>query len=76
MLKDRITELKAIWDQARADTERTEGAINRQGPPITAGLSRSPVRAQARLSRSFPLVPTTSMALCNAAEIREATAYW
>jgi uncharacterized coiled-coil DUF342 family protein len=35
MLKDRITELKAIRDQARADTERAEGAIERQGPTIT-----------------------------------------
>ena len=43
-----------------------------------AGLSRSPVRARTRLSRSLPLMPTTSIALCNAAEktIREATAYW
>jgi hypothetical protein len=132
MLKDRITELKAIWDQARADTERAEGggyrrdylraraqrvevdaqelrimgsssSSIRRGPRgdllstvfrcvggsansrqsaasyrRAAGLSRSPVRAQTRLSRSFPLMPTTSMALCNAAEktIREATAYW
>ena len=35
MLKDRITELKAIRDQARADTERAEGAIGRLGPTIT-----------------------------------------
>jgi hypothetical protein len=35
MLKDRITELKAIRDQARADTERAEGAIERKGPTIT-----------------------------------------
>jgi hypothetical protein len=41
MLKDRITELKAIWDQARADTERAEGAINRQGPPITTQLIKT-----------------------------------
>jgi site-specific DNA recombinase len=33
MLKDRITELKAIRDQARADTERPEDAIERQGTP-------------------------------------------
>jgi chromosome segregation ATPase len=30
MLKDRITELKAIRDQARTDTERAEDAIERQ----------------------------------------------
>ena len=35
MLKDRITELKAIRDQARADTERAEGAVERLGPTIT-----------------------------------------
>jgi hypothetical protein len=35
MLKDRITELKAIRDQARADTEQAEGAIDRRGPTIT-----------------------------------------
>jgi site-specific DNA recombinase len=34
-LKDRIAELKAICDQARADAERAEGAIERQGPTIT-----------------------------------------
>src|SRR6202035_3677278 len=40
MLKDRITELKAIRDQARADTERAEGAIERLGPTITAQSSK------------------------------------
>jgi hypothetical protein len=35
MLKDRIAELKTIRDQARADTERAEGAIERLGPTIT-----------------------------------------
>jgi hypothetical protein len=35
MLKDRITELKAIRDHARADTERAEGAVERLGPTIT-----------------------------------------
>jgi hypothetical protein len=32
VLKDRITELKAIRDQARADIERAEGAIDRADP--------------------------------------------
>jgi hypothetical protein len=36
MLKDRVTELKAIRNQARADTERAEGAIERQGPTSTS----------------------------------------
>jgi hypothetical protein len=35
MLKDRIAELKVIRDQARADAERTEEAIERLGPSIT-----------------------------------------
>jgi hypothetical protein len=40
MLKDRIAELKAIRDQARADTERADGAIERQGPIIPPDRSR------------------------------------
>jgi site-specific DNA recombinase len=47
LLKDRITELKAIRDQARADTERAEGAINRQGPTITT----QSIKAFARTAR-------------------------
>jgi len=35
MLKDRIAELKAVRDQARADAERAEDAIDRFGPSIT-----------------------------------------
>ena len=35
MMKDRITELKAIRDQARADAERAQDAIERTGPSIT-----------------------------------------
>jgi site-specific DNA recombinase len=35
MLKERVTELKAIGDQARADAERAEGALDRLGPTIT-----------------------------------------
>jgi site-specific DNA recombinase len=35
MLKERIEELKAIRDQARADAERAEDAIERLGPSIT-----------------------------------------
>ena len=35
MLKDRIAELKATRDQARADAERAEGALDRLGPAIT-----------------------------------------
>jgi hypothetical protein len=35
LLKDRIAELKATRDQARADAERAEGAMKRLGPAIT-----------------------------------------
>jgi site-specific DNA recombinase len=35
MLKERVTELKAIRDQARADAERADGALDRLGPSIT-----------------------------------------
>src|SRR6266446_147301 len=34
MLKERMTELKAVCDQARADAERAEGALDRLGPCI------------------------------------------
>jgi len=36
MLKDRVAELKAIRDQARADAERAQEAIERTGPSITS----------------------------------------
>lgn len=35
MLKERVAELKAIRDQARADAERAESALDRLGPSIT-----------------------------------------
>ena len=35
MLKERVTELKAIRDQARTDAERAAGALDRLGPSIT-----------------------------------------
>jgi site-specific DNA recombinase len=47
MLKDRIAELKAIRDQARADAERAERAIERQGPAITP----KSIKAFARTAR-------------------------
>jgi site-specific DNA recombinase len=47
MLKDRIAELKAIRDQARADAERAEDAIERLGPYITAQVLKTFAR-QAR----------------------------
>lgn len=35
LLKERVTELSSIRDQARADAERAEGALDRAGPSIT-----------------------------------------
>jgi site-specific DNA recombinase len=35
LLKERVTELKSIRDQARADAERAEGGLDRAGPSIT-----------------------------------------
>jgi hypothetical protein len=35
MLRERVTELKSIRDQARADAERAEGALHRAGLSIT-----------------------------------------
>jgi hypothetical protein len=35
MLKERVTALKSTRDQARADAERAEGALDRAGPSIT-----------------------------------------
>lgn len=53
MLKDRVTELKAVRDQARADAERAEGALDRVGPSITpqalkafAGQARRRMRTE------------------------------
>jgi site-specific DNA recombinase len=47
MLKDRIAELKTIRDQASADAERAEGAIDRLGPTITT----QSIKAFARTAR-------------------------
>jgi site-specific DNA recombinase len=41
MLKERVTELKAIRDQARADAERAAGALDRLGPSITPQALRT-----------------------------------
>jgi site-specific DNA recombinase len=35
MLKERVTELKAIRDRTRAGAERAAGALDRLGPSIT-----------------------------------------
>jgi site-specific DNA recombinase len=35
MLKEPVTELRATRDQARADAERVEGALDQLGPSIT-----------------------------------------
>jgi len=45
MLKERVTELRAIRDQARADAERAEGALDRLGPSITPQALKAFARA-------------------------------
>lgn len=64
MLKDRIAELKTIRDQARADAERAEGAIERQGPIITtrsikvfARTARKRMRTESTEVARHPCVP-------------------
>ena len=52
LLKDRVTELKAVRDQARADAERAEGAIERLGPSITPQALRTFARQARRRMRS------------------------
>ena len=52
MLKERITELKAIRDQARADTERAEGAVERLGPTITTQSIKTFARAARKRMRT------------------------
>jgi site-specific DNA recombinase len=61
LLKDRIAELKAVRDQARADAERAEGALDRLGPSITpqalktfAGQARTHAHRQRRLPARPP----------------------
>jgi site-specific DNA recombinase len=41
VLKERVTELKAVRDQARADAERAEGALDLAGPSITPQALRT-----------------------------------
>jgi site-specific DNA recombinase len=50
LLKQRVTELKAIRDQARADADRAEGALDRAGPSITSqALKTFASRARRRM---------------------------
>ena len=52
MLKDRVAELKAIRDQARADAERAEGAFERLGPSITPQVLKTFARQARRRMRT------------------------
>ena len=52
MLKDRIAELKAMRDQARADAERAEGALDRLGPAITPAALKTFARTARRRMRT------------------------
>lgn len=51
-LKERVTELKAIRDQARADAERAEGALDRVGPSITPQALKSFARTARKRMRA------------------------
>lgn len=52
MLKDRIAELEAIRDQARADAERAADAIDRLGPSITSQALETFARQARRRMRT------------------------
>lgn len=63
MLKERVTELKAIRDQARADAERAEGSLDRAAPSITPQVLKSFARQpgpQAHAHRDGRLSPRPS----------------
>src|SRR5262249_57794418 len=55
LLKDRIAELKATRDQARADAERAEGALERLGPSITPRALQTFARTARRRIRTESL---------------------
>jgi site-specific DNA recombinase len=52
MLKDRIVELKAVRDQARADAERAEDALDRLGPSVTPQALKTFARQARRRMRT------------------------
>jgi site-specific DNA recombinase len=52
MLKDRIAELKATRDHARADAERAEGALDRLGPAITPAALKTFARTARKKMRT------------------------
>ncbi len=54
MLKDRIAELTTIRDQARADAERAESAVERLGATVTPSLLTSFAAGARRRMRTDP----------------------
>ncbi|WP_349643086.1 recombinase family protein [Bradyrhizobium japonicum] len=52
MLKERVAELKSVRDQARADAERAEGALDRAGPSITPQALKTFARQARRRVRT------------------------
>ena len=52
MLKERVTELRAIRDQARADAEKAEGTLDRLGPAITPAALKTFARTARRRMRT------------------------
>ncbi len=49
LLKERVTELKSVRDQARADAERAEGALDRAGPRSPQALKTFASQARRRM---------------------------
>ena len=79
MLKDRVTELKAIRDQARVDAERAEEGIERAGPSITPQALKTFARQARRRMRteSVATVAITSARWPNASKsTRKKFASW
>jgi site-specific DNA recombinase len=77
MLKDRIAELKAIRDQARADAERAQEAIEHTGPSITpqalktfARTARKRMRAESGAYRRDHLRALAQRVEVDAKEVR------
>ena len=68
MLKERVTELKAVRDQARADAERAEGALDRAGPSITPQALKTFARqARKRMRTSAAATAATTCARSHSA---------
>jgi hypothetical protein len=63
MLKDRIAELKSIRDQARADAEWAEDAIERLGPSITSQALKNLASGCNRRAKDAEMLVSTKWSL-------------